>query len=187
MATALPRNTFENQVNDDQCKYSRYVCDSRAIPQEIDGLKPVQRRILWTMWNSNARNHFTKTVKVAGLTMGYHPHGDRSITDAIAAMTQEFPFSNNFALVQGEGTFGDILDPNAIASPRYTEVRLSPFAKDVGLFESLEDIEYIPNYDETDKEPIFFCAKIPLVLINPIQGIARFSLQYPGVSVKRRD
>ncbi|MEK6795856.1 MAG: DNA gyrase subunit A [Spirochaetota bacterium] len=163
---------FETQVNEDQCKYSRYVCDSRAIPNEIDGLKPVQRRILWTMYNSSARNAFTKTVKVAGLVMGYHPHGDRSIQDAISAMAQEFPFANNYALIAGEGTFGDVLDPSAIASPRYTEVRLSEFAKDVGIFDCLEDIDYIPNYDETDKEPVFFVAKLPLVLINPAQGIA---------------
>ena len=163
---------FENQVNDDQCKYSRYVCDSRAIPHEIDGLKPVQRRILWTMWNTTARNQFTKTVKVAGMVMAYHPHGDRSIQDALAAMAQEFPFANNHALVAGEGTFGDALDPQAIASPRYTEVKLSDFSKDVGLFESLDDIDYIANYDETDNEPVFFCAKIPLVLLNGIQGIA---------------
>ncbi len=163
---------FEAQVNDDQCKYSRYVCDSRAIPNEIDGLKPVQRRILWTMWNSGARNSFTKTVKVAGLVMGYHPHGDRSIQDAISAMAQEFPFANNYALVAGEGTFGDVLDPGAVASPRYTEVRLSDFAKDVGLFEGLDDIEYLPNYDDTDREPVFFVAKVPLVLVNPAQGIA---------------
>lgn len=163
---------FEYQINDDQCKYSRYVCDSRAIPNEIDGLKPVQRRILWSMWNSGAKSSFTKTVKVAGLVMGYHPHGDRSIQDAISAMVQEFPFANNYALIAGEGTFGDVLDPSAIASPRYTEVRLSDFAKDVGLFEGLDDIDYIPNYDETDKEPVFFVAKVPLVLINPAQGIA---------------
>jgi DNA gyrase subunit A len=163
---------FEDQLNDDQCKYSRYVCDSRAIPHEIDGLKPVQRRILWTMWNSTAKNHFTKTVKVAGLVMAYHPHGDRSIQDAISAMVQEFPFANNHALISGEGTFGDVLDPGAIASPRYTEVRLSDFAKDVGLFDCLEDIEYVNNYDETSKEPVFFCAKIPLVLLNAVQGIA---------------
>ncbi len=163
---------FEFQVNDDQCKYSRYVCDSRAIPNEIDGLKPVQRRILWTMWNSSARNLYTKTVKVAGLVMGYHPHGDKSIQDAISAMAQEFPFANNHVLISGEGTFGDVLDPSAIASPRYTEVRLSEFAKDVGLFEGLDDIDYIPNYDDTDKEPVFFVAKVPLVLVNPTQGIA---------------
>ncbi|MBI4976486.1 MAG: DNA gyrase subunit A [Spirochaetes bacterium] len=172
MATNASNEYFETQINEDQCKYSRYVCDSRAIPNEIDGLKPVQRRILWTMWNSSARNTYTKTVKVAGLVMGYHPHGDRSIQDAISAMAQEFPFANNYALIAGEGTFGDVLDPSAIASPRYTEVRLSDFAKDVGLFECLDDIEYIPNYDETEKEPVFLVAKIPLVLINPAQGIA---------------
>ena len=168
----LTSNWFEIQVNDDQCKYSRYVCDSRAIPHLIDGLKPVQRRILWTMWNTSARNNFTKTVKVAGLVMGFHPHGDKSIQDAISAMVQQFPFANNYALIEGEGTFGDVLDPSAVASPRYTEVRLSEFAKDCGLFEGLEDLDYIPNYDETDKEPVFFVPKVPLVLCNPAQGIA---------------
>lgn len=167
-----PQAWFEVQVHEDQCKYSRYVCDSRAIPHEIDGLKPVQRRILWTMWNSQARNTFTKTVKVAGLVMGFHPHGDKSIQDAISAMAQGFAFANNYPLVEGEGTFGDVLDPSAVASPRYTEVRLSEFAKDCGLFEGLEDLDYIPNYDETDKEPVFFVPKVPLVLCNPTQGIA---------------
>jgi DNA gyrase subunit A len=84
----FPKVLFEDQVNDDQRKYSRYVCDSRAIPHEIDGLKPVQRRILWAMWNSDARNRHTKTVKVAGLAMGYHPHGDKSIQDALSTVVR---------------------------------------------------------------------------------------------------
>lgn len=168
----IPKRTFEDQVNDDQRKYSRYVCDSRAIPHEIDGLKPVQRRILWAMWNSDARNRFTKTVKVAGLAMGYHPHGDKSIQDALSQMAQDFAFANNYPLVSGEGTFGDVLDPQAIASPRYTEVKLSDFSKELGFFESLPDIDYVKNYDETEDEPIFFVGKVPVVLLNNIQGIA---------------
>ena len=168
----LPKMTFEDQVNDDQRKYSRYVCDSRAIPHEIDGLKPVQRRILWSMWNSDARNRYTKTVKVAGLAMGFHPHGDRSIQDALSAMAQDFTFANNIPLVSGEGTFGDVLDPAAIASPRDTEVKLSDFSKDLGFFESLPDIDYVKNYDETEEEPIHFVGKVPTVLLNNIQGIA---------------
>ena len=168
----FPKVLFEDQVNDDQRKYSRYVCDSRAIPHEIDGLKPVQRRILRAMWNSDARNRHTKTVKVAGLAMGYHPHGDKSIQDALSAMAQDFTFANNIPLVHGEGTFGDVLDPNAIASPRYTEVKLSDFAKDLGFFEGLADIDYVKNYDETEDEPIHFVGKVPIVLLNQIQGIA---------------
>jgi DNA gyrase subunit A len=179
--TDLPRSFFEDQVNDDQCKYSRYVCDSRAIPHEIDGLKPVQRRILWAMWNSDARNRFTKTVKVAGLAMGFHPHGDKSIQDALSAMAQDFTFANNIPLVSGEGTFGDVLDPSAIASPRYTEVKLSDFVKDLGFFESLPDIDYVKNYDETEDEPIHFVGKIPVVLLNHVQGIATgFRCFIPG-------
>lgn len=175
------KKTFEEQVHDDQRKYSRYVCDSRAIPHEIDGLKPVQRRILWAMWNSDARNRFTKTVKVAGLAMGYHPHGDKSIQDALSQMAQNFTFANNIPLVAGEGTFGDVLDPSAIASPRYTEVKLSDFVKDLGFFESLPDIDYVKNYDETEDEPIHFVGKIPVVLLNNIQGIATgFRCFIPG-------
>jgi DNA gyrase subunit A len=172
---------FSAQINLDQKRYSRYVCDSRAIPNEIDGLKPVQRRILWTAWNSVARNTYTKTVKVAGLVMGYHPHGDASIQDAISAMVQDFPFANNYTLMAGEGTFGDVLDPKAIASPRYTEVKLSDFCKDVGVFDGLPDIDYAPNYDGTTEEPIFFVPKIPIVLLNSITGIATgFRTSIPG-------
>lgn len=69
--------------------------------------------------------------------MGYHPHGDKSIQDALSAMAQDFTFANNIPLVHGEGTFGDVLDPNAIASPRYTEVKLSDFAKDLGFLKDL--------------------------------------------------
>lgn len=178
---SFPKRPFEDQVNDDQRKYSRYVCDSRAIPHEIDGLKPVQRRILWAMWNSDARNRYTKTVKVAGLAMGYHPHGDKSIQDALSQMAQDFTFANNIPLVSGEGTFGDVLDPSAIASPRYTEVKLSDFAKDLGFFESLPDIDYVKNYDETEEEPIHFVGKVPIVLLNNIQGIATgFRCFIPG-------
>lgn len=181
MTTPVKTISFVNQVNDDQKKYSRYVCDYRAIPNAIDGLKPVQRRILWTMWNSVAKNHFTKTVKVTGLVMGYHPHGDASIQDAVSSMAQEFSFANNYAYVQGEGTFGDVLDPKAIASPRYTEVKISEFAKDVGFFESIPDLDYAHNYDETAKEPIFFVPKIPVVLLNNITGIATgFRCNIPG-------
>jgi DNA gyrase subunit A len=177
----FPSTSFEDQVHDDQRKYSRYVCDSRAIPHEIDGLKPVQRRILWAMWNSDARNRYTKTVKVAGLAMGYHPHGDRSIQDALSQMAQDFTFANNIPLVSGEGTFGDVLDPSAIASPRYTEVKLSDFVKDLGFFESLPDIDYVKNYDETEDEPIHFVGKVPIVLLNNIQGIATgFRCFIPG-------
>lgn len=172
MNEIIKRIDFSKQVSQDQKRYSRYVCDSRAIPNVIDGLKPVQRRILWTMFNSEARDRFTKTVKTAGMVMGYHPHGNVSIEDAISQMVQGFSFANNYPLIKGEGTFGDILDPKAIASPRYTEVRLSEFAKDIGLFESIPDIDYIPNYDETSKEPIYFVPKIPLVLLNSIRGIA---------------
>ena len=151
----------------------------------IDGLKPVQRRILWSMYNSGAKNNFTKTVKAAGMVMGYHPHGDASIQDALCQMTQEFTFANNHALVSGEGTFGDVLDPKAIASPRYTEVKISDFAKDVGLFDSIEDIDYVLNYDETSKEPIFFVPKIPIIFLNPITGIATgFSCNMLGHRLK---
>jgi DNA gyrase subunit A len=175
------RTEFSHQINLDQQKYSRYVCDSRAIPQEIDGLKPVQRRVIWAMYNSTARNTHTKTVKVAGLAMAYHPHGDKSIQDALSAMAQNFPFANNYSLVDGEGTFGDILDPQAIASPRYTEVRLSQFAKDLGFFESLPDIDFVHNYDETEQEPVFFVGKIPVVLLNNTIGIATgFRCNIPG-------
>ena len=133
------------------------------------------------MWNSSSRNNFTKTVKIAGLAMAYHPHGDKSIQDAISAMAQDFPFANNYPLVAGEGTFGDVVDPSAIASPRYTEVKLSDFVKDMGFFESLPDIDYALNYDETEDEPIFFVGKLPVVLLNSIMGIATgFRTNIPG-------
>jgi DNA gyrase subunit A len=164
--------SFEEQIDLDQKRYSRYVCDSRAIPNEIDGMKPVQRRIMWTMWNSVAKTRFTKTVKVTGLVMGYHPHGDAAINDTISSMAQGFTFSNNYPFISGEGTFGDVLDPKAIASPRYTEVKLSEFAIDAGIFESIPDIDYVSNYDDTSKEPVFFVPKVPLVLLNSITGIA---------------
>ncbi|EMI67140.1 DNA gyrase/topoisomerase IV, A subunit [Leptospira sp. Fiocruz LV4135] len=113
--------------------------------------------------------------------MGYHPHGDKSIQDALSQMAQDFTFANNIPLVSGEGTFGDVLDPSAIASPRYTEVKLSDFVKDLGFFESLPDIDYVKNYDETEDEPIHFVGKVPIVLLNNIQGIATgFRCFIPG-------
>ena len=178
---SLEARDFAEQVDSDQLKYSRYVCDSRAIPNAIDGLKPVQRRILWTMLQSKAKDHFTKTTKVAGMVMAYHPHGNASIEDAIASMVQGHVFANNYPLLEGEGTFGDALDPKAIASARYTEVRLSSFAHDIGLFEELPDISFLPNYDETEKEPVYFCPKLPLILLNPTLGIATgFRCNFPG-------
>ncbi|MBP1603574.1 MAG: gyrA 2 [Acidobacteria bacterium] len=158
-----------------QEKYLNYalsVITSRALPDVRDGLKPVQRRILFTMWQQNltADQKFRKCAKVVGDVMGsYHPHGDTAIYDTLVRMAQ--PFSLRYPLVDGSGNFGS-LDGDAAAAMRYTECRLARIAD-----EMLEEIEqdtvaFRPNYDGTKTEPVVLPARLPNLLVNGATGIA---------------
>lgn len=144
-------------------EYASYVIKERAIPDIVDGLKPVQRRIIHTLFEMDD-GKFHKVANVVGHSMRYHPHGDASIYEALVNL-------GNFDLfVERQGNFGNILTGDRAAAGRYIECRIFPFAKRV-LYNP-ELTEYVDSYDGRNKEPIAFPAKIPVVLIQGAEGIA---------------
>src|SRR5215475_2645752 len=155
-----------------QSRYLNYalsVITSRALPDVRDGLKPVQRRILYAMWHDlhvTADGRYIKCAAVVGEVMKtYHPHGDQSIYDALVRLAQ--PFSQRQTLVDGYGNFGSI-DGDPPAAMRYTECRLTPIAQ--ALLSELRDqtVDYRPNYASTADEPIVLPAQFPNMLINGV-------------------
>ncbi len=164
--------SIEHEMKTSYINYAMSVIIGRAIPDVRDGLKPVHRRSLYAMWEmGNTSDKPTKkSARVVGEVMGkFHPHGDASIYDTIVKMAQ--PFSYRHMLVQGQGNFGSV-DGDAAAASRYTEVRLFPYAE--ALLDDLEKetVSFIPNYDESLKEPTVLPAKIPNLLVNGTDGIA---------------
>lgn len=143
--------------------YASYVILDRAIPHVIDGLKPVQRRILHTLWNMHD-GKLHKVANVAGQTMAFHPHGDAPITEALVNMANK-----NF-LLDRQGNFGNIFTGDPAAAARYIETRLSPLAKDTLFNPALNPT--IPSYDGRHQEPVWLPAKIPVVLMQGADGIA---------------
>lgn len=144
-------------------QYASYVIRDRAIPEVIDGLKPVQRRILHTLIEvDDGRYH--KVANVVGQCMKYHPHGDASIYTALVNL------ANKALLIDRQGNFGNLFTGDSASAPRYIECRLKPIAKDILYNPKIT--EYIPSYDGRSKEPLAFRAKLPLVLILGAEGIA---------------
>ena len=143
--------------------YASYVIRDRAIPNLADGLKPVQRRILWALHRIDD-GRFTKVANVVGDTMKYHPHGDASIGDALVVLT------NKRYLIEGQGNFGNIFTGDPAAAPRYIECRLTELAR-TELFND-EITDFIPSYDGRNKEPITLPAKLPFTLMLGTEGIA---------------
>jgi DNA gyrase subunit A len=158
-----------------QTRYLNYalsVITSRALPDVRDGLKPVQRRILYTMWQQGLRADakHRKCAKVVGDVMGnYHPHGDASIYDALVRMAQ--PFALRALMVDGSGNFGS-LDGDPAAAFRYTECRLAPLAHELLQEIEQDTVHFRPNYDGTKIEPVVLPAAMPNLLINGATGIA---------------
>ncbi|MBI1335670.1 MAG: DNA topoisomerase 4 subunit A [Phycisphaera sp.] len=158
-----------------QSRYLNYalsVITSRALPDVRDGLKPVQRRILYTMWQQNltADAKHRKCAKVVGDVMGnYHPHGDTAIYDALVRLAQ--PFSLRLPLIDGSGNFGS-LDGDAAAAMRYTECRLARLADEMLTEIEQRTVHFRPNYDGTRSEPVVLPARIPNLLVNGATGIA---------------
>src|SRR5216117_3734560 len=153
-------------------EYSMSVIIGRALPDIRDGLKPVHRRILYSMQQMGlAFNRPTrKCARIVGDTMGkYHPHGDAAIYDALVRMAQ--PFSLRYPLVDGQGNFGSV-DGDPPAAERYTEARLSRIA--TALLEDIdkETVDFKPNYDESEVEPEVLPTRVPNLLINGSSGIA---------------
>lgn len=150
-------------INEQRREYSLYVLQQRALPHAGDGLKPAVRRVLWMARDGQKR----KTATLAGETMKIHPHAMPD--DAINTVTG--PYKNNIPLFDGEGAFGTLLVPTAYGASRYTTVKVSSFTKDV-LFKDIEIIPMIENYDSSMLEPKHYLPLVPMVLVNPTEGIA---------------
>lgn len=152
--------------------YAMSVIVSRALPDVRDGLKPVQRRILWAMWDGGLVHgaKYRKSANVVGDVLGrYHPHGDSSVYDAMVRMAQGF--SLRYPLIDGQGNWGSVDGDNA-AAMRYTECRLSKIAEELLTDIEKNTVDFIPNYDESRQEPLVLPAKIPHMLLNGSVGIA---------------
>ena len=152
--------------------YAMSVIVARALPDVRDGLKPVQRRILYSMneMNLEPNKPYKKSARITGDTMGkYHPHGDSSIYQAMVRMAQNF--SMRYMLVDGHGNFGSI-DGYGAAAARYTEARMSKVAAAMLADIEKDTVDFAPNYDETEKEPVVLPARIPNLLVNGSSGIA---------------
>ncbi|MCH5254035.1 MAG: DNA topoisomerase 4 subunit A [Lachnospiraceae bacterium] len=153
--------------------YAMSVIIARALPDVRDGLKPVQRRTLYDMHELGIRydRPYRKSARIVGDTMGkYHPHGDSSIYDALVVMTQDF--KKGLPLIDGHGNFGNI-EGDGAAAMRYTEARLQKITQEAFLADLDKDVvDFLPNFDETEKEPSVLPVKIPNLLINGSEGIA---------------
>lgn len=153
--------------------YAMSVIVARALPDVRDGLKPVQRRVLYDMHELGIRSDkpYRKCARIVGDTMGkYHPHGDSSIYDALVVMAQEF--KKGLPLVDGHGNFGNI-EGDGAAAMRYTEARLQKITEEAFLADLDKDVvDFIPNFDETEKEPSVLPVKVPNLLVNGSEGIA---------------
>jgi DNA gyrase subunit A len=163
---------LEREMHTSYIDYAMSVIVGRALPEGRNGLKPVQRRILWSMWESGATHDrpYRKSARTVGDVLGkYHPHGDLAVYDALVRMAQ--PFSLRYPLIDGQGNFGSI-DGDAPAAMRYTEARLSAFAEELLLDIEKETVEWTDNFDGTLKEPLDVPAKAPNLLVNGSAGIA---------------
>ena len=153
--------------------YAMSVIIARALPDVRDGLKPVQRRTLYDMYELGIRydKPFRKSARIVGDTMGkYHPHGDSSIYDALVVMAQDF--KKGVPLIDGHGNFGSI-EGDGAAAMRYTEARLQKITQEAYLGDLDKDVvDFMPNFDETEKEPVVLPVRVPNLLINGAEGIA---------------
>ena len=163
---------IENEMKKSYMDYAMSVIIGRAIPDVRDGLKPVHRRILFAMHEVGNRYNkpYKKSARIVGDIMGkYHPHGDMAIYDTLVRMAQDF--SLRYMLIDGQGNFGSI-DGDPPAAMRYTEIRLARIAEEVLADLEKDTVDYVPNYDETLKEPSLLASRIPLLLLNGSSGIA---------------
>ncbi|MCI7609486.1 MAG: DNA topoisomerase 4 subunit A [Enterocloster clostridioformis] len=172
MAEKILRTEYSEEMQRSYMNYSMSVITARAIPDARDGLKPVQRRVLYDMRELHLDHDkpHRKSARIVGDTMGkYHPHGDSSIYETLVVMSQNF--KKGMALVDGHGNFGSI-EGDGAAAMRYTEARLEKFAEEVYLKDLDKTVNFVPNYDETEKEPEVLPVRVPNLLINGAEGIA---------------
>ncbi|MBQ3218985.1 MAG: DNA gyrase subunit A [Clostridia bacterium] len=170
--TKLINVEVNNEVKKSFIAYAMAVNVSRAIPDVRDGMKPVHRRILYAMHDMGLTSDkaFKKCAKIVGEVLGkYHPHGDSSVYDALVRMAQDF--SINFPLVDGHGNFGSV-DGDPAAAYRYTEARLSKLANEMLREIDKNTVDFYPNFDDTEMQPVVLPSRIPNILVNGSDGIA---------------
>src|SRR5690348_16670050 len=172
LASEIIRVNIEDEMRQSYLDYAMSVIVGRALPDVRDGLKPVHRRVLFAMnelgnaWNKS----YKKSARVVGDVIGkYHPHGDSSVYDAIVRMAQ--PFSLRYMLVDGQGNFGSV-DGDSPAAMRYTEVRMARLTHDLLADIDKETVDFGPNYDESEQEPLVLPTRVPNLLVNGSAGIA---------------
>ena len=168
----LEQRNIVNEVEKSFLEYSMSVIVSRALPDLRDGLKPVHRRILYTMFEDNLTpdKPFRKSATTVGAVLGrYHPHGDTSVYDAMVRMAQDFSY--RYVLVEGHGNFGSI-DGDGAAAYRYTEARLSKLSLELLRDINKNTIDFKPNFDNTTKEPVVLPSRFPNILVSGTMGIA---------------
>src|SRR3989344_5745983 len=170
--SGVEKREITEELQESYLDYAMSVIVARALPDVRDGLKPVQRRILWAMWETGLKSgaKLRKSAAVVGEVMkSYHPHGDASIYDAVTRLVQDF--SLRYPLIDGQGNWGSIDGDNA-AAQRYSEARLKKIAGEMLLDLDKETVDFIPNYDNSMKEPTVLPAKLPNLLMNGSSGIA---------------
>ena len=152
--------------------YSMSVITQRALPDVRDGLKPVHRRIIYSMFENgyDYNRPFRKSARIVGDVLGkYHPHGDSSIYGALVNMAQDW--ATRYPMVDGHGNFGSV-DGDGAAAMRYTEARLSKISMEMLADINKDTVDFAPNFDETEKEPVVMPARYPNLLVNGTSGIA---------------
>ena len=173
MAEQIMQTEYSELMQKSYIDYSMSVITARAVPDVRDGLKPVQRRVLYAMeqLGLNYDKPHRKSARIVGDTMGkYHPHGDSSIYDTLVVLEQDF--KKGMALVDGHGNFGSI-EGDGAAAMRYTEAKLKKFTQDVYLADLDKNVvDFMPNFDETEKEPMVLPVRVPNLLVNGSEGIA---------------
>jgi DNA gyrase subunit A len=163
---------LEQEMRSSYLDYAMSVIVGRALPDVRDGLKPVHRRVLYSMWTNGNRpgRPYVKSARIVGDVMGkYHPHGDQAIYDTLVRMAQ--PFSLRYPLVDGKGNFGSV-DDDPPAAQRYTEARLARLAEELLRELDSDTVDFGPNYDESLREPLVLPARFPNLLVNGSSGIA---------------
>ena len=163
---------IEEEMRSSYLDYAMSVIVSRALPDVKDGLKPVQRRILYAMHEMGItpNSAYKKSARIVGEVLGkFHPHGDAPVYDAMVRLAQ--PFSMNVPLIDGQGNFGSV-DNDPPAAMRYTEARLAPIAQEMLANIEEDTVEFVDNFDGSLKEPVVVPARIPNLLVNGVAGIA---------------
>ena len=166
------QHEIHDEMKNSYIDYAMSVIVGRALPDVRDGLKPVHRRILYGMSGLGVTpdKPFKKSARIVGEVMGkYHPHGDRSIYDAMVRLAQDF--STRYLLVDGHGNFGSV-DGDGAAEMRYTEARMSPFSLEMIRDIDKDTVDFMPNFDEEEKEPVVLPSRFPNLLVNGSNGIA---------------